>query len=102
MIQEDARRWAAGLEAVVAWIAPRFGRVEPRRRALAYLLDCCRRRSARTAGSWPSKPATVRPTGCRTFCPGCTGEAELVRDDLRAYVAAHLVLLCQSWSFGEQ
>ena len=37
MIQEDARRWATGLEAVVGWIAPRFGRVEPRRRALVYL-----------------------------------------------------------------
>jgi hypothetical protein len=37
MTQKDAERWAAGLEAVVARMAARFGRVEPRHRALAYL-----------------------------------------------------------------
>ena len=34
---EDAVAWAAELERLGARIAPRFGRVEPRRRALAYL-----------------------------------------------------------------
>jgi hypothetical protein len=37
MTQKDAERWAAGFEAVVARMAPYFGRVELRRRALAYL-----------------------------------------------------------------
>ena len=32
---EDAVAWAAELERLGARIAPRFGRVEPRRRALA-------------------------------------------------------------------
>lgn len=34
---EEAATWAAELERLGAHIAPRFGRVEPRRRALAYL-----------------------------------------------------------------
>jgi hypothetical protein len=34
---EDASAWAHALEAVVGQIAPRFGRKEPRRRALADL-----------------------------------------------------------------
>ena len=34
----DPDRWWAGLEEVMARIAPRFARVEPRRRARAFLL----------------------------------------------------------------
>ena len=34
---EEVRAWAAGLEALHACIADRFGRAEPRRRVLAYL-----------------------------------------------------------------
>jgi hypothetical protein len=37
MTRADAERWARGLQEVVTRIAPRFGRVEPHRRALAYL-----------------------------------------------------------------
>jgi SRSO17 transposase len=37
MNREDAERWAAGLEGVMERIGARFGRVEPRRRVLAYL-----------------------------------------------------------------
>jgi hypothetical protein len=35
MIQEDTARWAQELAAVMERIGARFGRVEPRRRALA-------------------------------------------------------------------
>ena len=37
MSQEDAERWAQELAQVMSRIGARFGRVEPRRRALAYL-----------------------------------------------------------------
>jgi hypothetical protein len=33
----EAEGWARGLDEVVARLAPRFGRIEPRRRASAYL-----------------------------------------------------------------
>src|SRR3954447_16998134 len=35
--RSEAEVWAEELEAVAGQIAPRFGRAEPRRRALAYL-----------------------------------------------------------------
>src|SRR4051812_42091287 len=35
--RSEAEDWAEELEAVAGRIAPRFGRAEPRRRALAYL-----------------------------------------------------------------
>jgi hypothetical protein len=38
MTRADTERWARELQEVVTRIAPRFGRVEPHRRALAYLL----------------------------------------------------------------
>jgi hypothetical protein len=34
---QEVQAWAAGLDALHAWISPRFARAEPRRRALAYL-----------------------------------------------------------------
>ena len=37
MTQADVERWAQELEEVMGRIGARFGRVEPRRRALAYL-----------------------------------------------------------------
>src|SRR4051812_49983648 len=35
--RSEAEDWAEALEAVAGRVAPRFGRAEPRRRALAYL-----------------------------------------------------------------
>ena len=37
MSRADAERWARGVDAVMERIGTRFGRVEPRRRVLAYL-----------------------------------------------------------------
>ena len=73
MTQEDAERWAQELAEVMGRIGARFGRVEPRRRALAYLRACSRRWSARTVGSWPKPQVIAHPTGYRTFWPGRSG-----------------------------
>ena len=37
MTRADAERWAQGLEEVMGRIGARFGRIEPRRRARAYV-----------------------------------------------------------------
>ena len=66
MSRADAERWARGVDAVMERIGTRFGRVEPRRRARAYLQGCSRRWSARTAGSWPKRPA-MQPDGVQDF-----------------------------------
>src|SRR6516162_889093 len=90
MTQEDARRWATGLEAVVAWIAPRFGRVEPRRRALAYLRGLLSAAERKNGWQLAEQAGDRTPDGMQDFLSRVHWEAELVRDDLRAYVAAHL------------
>jgi len=90
MIQEDARRWATGLEAVVGWIAPRFGRVEPRRRALAYLRGLLSAAERKNSWQLAEQAGDRTPDGMQDFLSRVHWEAELVRDDLRAYVAAHL------------
>ena len=90
MIQEDARRWATGLEAVVGWIAPRFGRVEPRRRVLAYLRGLLSAAERKNSWQLAEQAGDRTPDGMQDFLSRVHWEAELVRDDLRAYVAAHL------------
>jgi len=90
MTQEDATRWAAGLEAVVGWIAPRFGRVEPRRRALAYLRGLLSAAERKNGWQLAEQAGDRTPDGMQDFLSRVRWEADLVRDDLRAYVAAQL------------
>src|SRR5215204_2348147 len=82
--------WAAGLGALHARIAPRFGRAEPRRRALAYLrgvLGPVERKN----GWQPAEAAGARtPDGMQRLLASADWDADAVRDDLRAYVVEHL------------
>jgi SRSO17 transposase len=90
MTQKDAARWAAGLEAVVARIAPRFGRVEPRRRALAYLRGLLSATERKNGWQLAEVAGDRTPDGVQDFLSRVHWEADLVRDDLRAYVTAQL------------
>src|ERR1700756_4493521 len=90
MTQKDAERWAAGLEAVVARIAPRFGRVEPRRRALAYLRGLLSATERKNGWQLAEVAGDRTPDGVQDFLSRVHWEADLVRDDLRAYVVEHL------------
>ena len=90
MSREDAVRWAAGLEDVMERIGARFGRVEPRRRALAYL--CGLLSPTERKNGWQLAEATGdrTPDGVQDFLARVHWDADLVRDDLRAYVVEHL------------
>ena len=63
---EDAAAWAADLERLGARIAPRFGRVEPRRRALAYLRGLLA--PVERKNGWQLAEAAGDRTGCRSSC----------------------------------
>src|SRR3954465_4328835 len=99
--------WAEELEAVAGRIAPRFGRAEPRRRALAYLqglLAPLERKNGwhrAEAGGGPPPPAKQgvlraeaagdhTPDGMQEFLARVHWDADALRDDLRAYVIEHL------------
>jgi SRSO17 transposase len=90
MTREDAERWVQGLEEVMERIGGRFGRVEPRRRAQAYLrglLSPIERKNgwqlAEVAGDRP-------PDGVQDVLARAHWDADLVRDDLRADVVEPL------------
>jgi len=90
MSREDAARWAQGLDEVMARIAPRFGRVEPRRRALAYLRGLLSPAERKNGWQLAEIAGDRSPDGVQDFLARVHWDADAVRDDLRAYVAEQL------------
>jgi len=90
MSQADAARWARGLDAVMGRLEARFGRVEPRRRALAYLRGLLSPIERKNGWQLAEVAGDRTPEGVQDFLSRAHWEADLVRDDLRAYVVEHL------------
>jgi hypothetical protein len=80
--QTDVQGWADGLEAVVERLAPRFGRAEPRRRALAYLRGLLTPVERKNGWQLAEAAGERTPDGMQEFLS--------VRDDLQAYVVQQL------------
>jgi SRSO17 transposase len=90
MIQEDTERWAQELAAVMERIEARFGRVEPRRRAQAYVRGLLAPVERKNGWQLAEAAGDRTPDGVQDFLARAQWEADLVRDDLRAYVVAQL------------
>ena len=73
MTQEDAARWARGLDALMERIRGRFGRVEPRQRALAYLRGLLSPAARKNGWQLAEVAGDRTPEGGRIFCRGCIG-----------------------------
>ena len=86
----EARGWARGLDELVARVAPRFGRVEPRRRARAYLSGLMAPLERKNGWHLAEAAGDRTPDGVQDFLSRMRWDAELVRDDLRGYVVEHL------------
>ena len=86
---EDAVAWVAELERLGARLAPRFGRVEPRRRALAYLRGLLAPVECKNGWQLAEAAGDLTPAGRQDFRIRMRWDADQVRDDLRAYVVAH-------------
>src|SRR5215213_2719217 len=85
-----AEGWTRELEALVARIAPRFGRAEPRRRALAYLRGLLAPLERKNGWQLAEAAGDATPDGVQDFLSRMRWDADAVRDDLRAYVVEHL------------
>jgi SRSO17 transposase len=86
----DPGRWQAGLEELLGRVAGRFGRVEPRRRARAFvrgLLADLPRKNCWTIAEHAGDPT---PDGMQHLLARAVWDHDKVRDDLRDYVVAHL------------
>lgn len=86
----DAERWARGLDEVMDRIGARFGRVEPRRRVLAYLRGLLSPAERKNGWQLAEVAGDRTPDGVQDFLLRVHWEADRVRDDLRAYVVEHL------------
>ena len=88
--REDVAGWARGLDALAGRIAPRFGRVEPRRRARAYLQGLLAPVERKNGWQLAEAAGDRTPDGVQDFLARMRWDADLVRDDLRAYGVEHL------------
>src|SRR5689334_2842225 len=86
----EAEGWAKGLDEVMARLAPRFGRVEPRRRAQVYLRGLLAPVGRKNGWQLAEAAGDRTPDGMRDFLSRMRWDADAVRDDLRAYVVEHL------------
>jgi SRSO17 transposase len=87
---QEVQAWAAGLDALHARIAGRFTRAEPRRRALAYLKGLLGNVTRKNGWQLAEHAGERTPDGMQRLLATADWDPDLVRDDLRAYVVAHL------------
>ena len=86
----EVARWAQALARLHAWIAPRFARPEPRRRALAYLQGLMSPIERKNGWQLAEHAREATPYGMQRLLSQAVWDAGLVRDDLRHYVYDHL------------
>ena len=79
----EVARWAKG-------IAGRFHRSEPRRRALEYLKGLISPVERKNGWQLAERAGDATPDGVQRLLSTYRWDADLVRDDLRAYVVEHL------------
>jgi SRSO17 transposase len=82
----DVVRWAQELGRLHARIAPRFARPEPCRRALAYLQALLSPIERKNGWQIAEHAREARPDGMQRLLASAVWDADLVRDDLRAYI----------------
>src|SRR3954471_14884460 len=82
--------WAVGLDALVEQIAPRFCRIEPRRRVRAYLQGLLCPVERKNGWQLAEHAGDRTPDGVQDFLARMRWDADQVRDDLQTYVITHL------------
>jgi SRSO17 transposase len=88
--EKQARVWADGLIELHQRIGGRFGRVEPRRRALAYLRGLLSQVERKNSWWLAEQAGEQTPDGMQRLLNGSGWDADAVRDDLRDYVVEQL------------
>ena len=84
------RSWVAGLDALFARVAGRFGRVEPRRQARLYLMGLLAPLERKNGWQLAEAAGDAAPDRMQRLLNNARWDARQVRDDLRGYVVEHL------------
>ena len=87
---DDVAQWADELQALHARSAPRFERAEPRRRVLAYLHGLLSHAERKNGWRLAEEAGAGTPDGMQRLLNAARWDVDAVRDDLVAYVRAHL------------
>ncbi|GII56033.1 transposase [Planotetraspora thailandica] len=86
----DLHEWVAGLDALFARVAGRFGRVEPRRQARAYLTGLLAPVERKNGWQLAEAAGDATPDRMQRLLVSARWDARGVRADLRAYVVEAL------------
>ena len=86
----DPAQWAGLFDELMGRIAGRFARVEPRRRARAFVLGLLADLPRNNCWSIAEHAGDATPDGMQHLLPGARWDADGVRDDLRGFVVEHL------------
>jgi SRSO17 transposase len=87
---EVVESWQSELEDLFACFAGRFSRVEPRRYACAYVRGLLAPLERKNGWTMAEASGFRSPNGLQDFLQSPAWDPHLVRDDVRAYVVAHL------------
>ncbi len=86
----DVAGWVAGLDELHGRVGCRFGRSEPRRRALSYVRGLLAGLERKNGWTLAEHAGEVSPDGMQRLLRTACWDADAVRDDLREYVVEHL------------
>jgi SRSO17 transposase len=89
-VMDETVGWAEELERLLGRLGPRFGRIEVRRRAAAYLGGLLGPVERKNGWQLAEAAGDATPDGMQDFLARMRWDADQVRDDLRAYVVEHL------------
>lgn len=87
---EHIEAWASELESLHRRLAARFVRLEPRRRALAYLQGLLSPIDRKNGWQLAERAGELTPDGMQRLLASASWDEAGVRDDLRAYVLDNL------------
>jgi SRSO17 transposase len=83
-------RWQAGLDELLGRVAGRFGRVEPRQHARAFVLGLLADLPRKNCWTIAEHAGDPSPDGMQHLLSRAVWDEDAVRDDVRAYVIEHL------------
>ncbi len=86
----DPDRWLVKFDELAGRIAGRFARVEPRRRARAFVLGLLSDLRRKNCWTIAEQAGDATPDGMQHLLAGARWDAEGVRDDVRSYVIEYL------------
>ena len=83
-------QWQEQFDELMARIAGRFARAEPRRRARAFVLGLLSGLRRKNCWTIAEQAGDVTPDGMQHLLAAARWDADAVRDDVRSYVTGHL------------